>query len=342
MKKQNKILFAAQDPGGFNALANVIKIAEKRGADVKVFLANESCLIAKKNKINFLDCGNFSDEELEVTFDKFNPRVVVTSTSFGFSLDKEILKLAKKRGIPAISLVDFWANYKIRFSNPEKEDLAYLPNIICVIDEYMKKGMIKEGFEAKKLRVVGNPFFDEFKKVKNIRGGYLLFVSQPFSEMNPSYFNEVKILRDFVKTVEKLKINFPLVIGFHPREKNKDKFNSIILEAKIKIKISRKNGDDLVDDAKMVLGINSMAIFRAAIKGKKVVSYQPGIRKEKDVLVSNLLKLSEAVYDFNKLEETINNLLKKEGNQKNLGKIRKKYVENNSTQRVINLIEKFI
>lgn len=342
MKKGDKILFAAQDPGGFNSLVSVIKALKNKGADIKVFLANESCLIAKKNKINFLDCGNFSDEELEIVFDKFNPQVVVTATSFGLSLDKKILKLAKKRGIPAISVVDFWSNYKVRFSNPEKEDLVYLPDMICVIDEYMKNGMKKDGFNKKILRLTGNPFFDGFKKTLKAEEAYFLFVSQPFSELGISALDEVKIFKDFVDSLAEIKEKTPIIISLHPREKNKRKFEKIISSANIKIKISKKSGDDLVDNAKIVLGINSMALFRAALKGKKVISYQPGVRKKEDVLVSNRLGLSEAVYNFNKLGETIKNLLKKEGGQKNLGKIRKKYVENNSTQRVIKIIADMI
>jgi len=338
VKKGDKILFAAQDPGGFNSLVSVIKALKNKKADVKVFLADESCLIAKKNKINFLDCGNFSEEKLEMVFGKFNPRVVVTATSFGLSLDKKIIKLAKEKKIPIVSLVDFWANYKIRFSNPEKEDLAYLPDLVCVIDEYMEKGMMKDGFNKKILRVTGNPFFDGFKEIPKVQETYFLFVSQPFSELGISGFDEVKIFKDFVDSLAKIKNSAPIIISLHPREKNKRKFEKIISSANIKIKISKKSGDDLVDDAKIVLGINSMALFRAALKGKKVVSYQPGIKKDKDVLVSNRLGLSEGVYDFNKLREVIERLLKKEGNQKKLEEIRKKYVESNSTQKVVKII----
>lgn len=342
MKKADKILFAAQDPGGFNSLVSVIKVLKKKGVDVKVLLANGSCLIAKKNKINFLDCSNFSQEKLEIAFKKFNPQIVVTATSFGLSLDKKILKLAKKRRIPVISVVDFWSNYKIRFSNLGKEDLAYLPDIICVIDGYMKNGMKKAGFNKKMLRITGNPFFDGFRKTVKAKKTYSLFVSQPFSELGISVFDEVKIFKDFVDSLAGIKEKIPVIISLHPREKNKSKFEEIISSANIKIKISKKSGDDLVDDAKIVLGINSMVLFRAAIKGKKVVSYQPGIKKEEDVLMSNHLGLSEAVYNFNKLGETIKNLLKKDGNIKKLEKIRKKYVENNSTRKVVKIIADII
>ena len=342
VKKGDKILLAAQDPGGFNSLVSVIKVLEKKGADIKVLLSNESCLIAKRNKINFLDCSDFSQDKLEMIFKKFNPQIVVTSTSFGLSLDKKILGLVKKGKIPTISVVDFWSNYKMRFSNPETEDFAYLPNAICVIDEYMKTGMEKEGFNKKILRVTGNPFFDGFKKTLKAKETYFLFVSQPFSELGISAFDEVRIFNDFVSSLIAIKDNAPVIISFHPREKNKKKFEKIISGASIKIKISEKSGDDLVDNAKMILGINSMALFRAALKGKKVVGYQPGIEKEKDVLMSNRLGLSEGVYDFNRLGEVVKKLLKKNGDRNKLKKIRRKYVENNSTQKVVKIIENII
>lgn len=338
MKKTDKILLAAQDPGGFNSLVSVIKILKKKRIDIKVLLANESCLIAKKNNINFLDCSDFSQEKLETAFKNFNPKIVVTATSFGLSLDKKMLKLAKEAGVPAVSIVDFWSNYKFRFSNPETEDLAYLPDTICIIDEFMKSGMNKEGFDKKILRVTGNPFFDGFKKISKTKESYFLFVSQPFSELGMPDFDEVKIFRGFVDSLVAIKDNTPIIISLHPREKNKEKFKEIILGANIKIEISDKSGDDLVNDAKIVLGINSMALFRAALKGKKVISYQPGIKKDKDVLMSNNLGLSELVYDFNKLGQTMKKLLEKKGNQIKLEKIRKEYVGNNSTQKVVKII----
>lgn len=323
-------------------MVSVIKSLKKGGAEVKVLLANESCLIAKKNKINFIDCSNFSEKKLDQIFVKFNPLAVVTATSFGLSLDKKILKLAKKRGVPTVSVVDFWSNYIMRFSNQGKEDLVYSPDVICVIDEQMKKEMEKDGFDKKILNITGNPFFDGFKKAPEAKGKYFLFISQPFSELGISDFDEVKILKDYIDALAKIKEKTPVIISFHPREKNKSKFEKVISDANIKIKIAKKSGDDLVDNAKIVLGINSMALFRAALKGKKVISYQPGIKKEADVLMSNRLGLSAAVYSYDKLGQTIKKLLKKRGSQKKLLKIRKKYVENNSTEKVINIIESII
>jgi len=342
MKNGNKILFAAQDPGGFNSLVSIIKTLKGGRFDVDVFLANESCLIAKKNKIKFLDCSAFPEEKLKEVFQKINPQIVVTATSFGLSLDKKIIRLAKEKKIPVISLIDFWANYKIRFSNPEKEDLVFLPDLICVVDEYMKKEMIKEGFDRKILQVTGNPFFDGFKKISKAQGAYFLFISQPFTELGIPGFDEVKIFQDFINVLSMMKNNIPVVISFHPREKNKKKYEKIISGANIKIKISKKSGGDLIDNAWMVLGINSMALFLAAIKGKKVVSYQPGVNKEKDVLISNWMGLSTAVYDFNKLGEAINNVLKNKKGAEKFKKIRKKYVKNNSTRKVIKIIKNII
>jgi len=347
MKKENKIIFTAQDPGGFNSIFPVIKKLEnKRNINFKVLLANESRKIAKDNRINFIDCVKLTDNEIQKILINFNPVLIVMATSTGLSLEKKITLWAKTNKTKTLAIVDFWSNYKLRFSNPETFDLAYIPDKICVIDEYMKNEMLKDNFEEEKLIITGNPFFDTFQKTKKQKGNFILFASQPFSEIfrkndkriDTLIFNEVEIFSTIVKLLEELKINLPIIIAFHPRSRKRDKFDNIINNSSLTIEIAKKNTEDLMGEAELIIGINTMVLFQASIIGNKVISYQPGITQDQDPLVSNHLKISYGIYEKESLKKILKNIfsLKKEENN-NVNN----YLNKNFTDNVIKVIKNF-
>lgn len=345
-----KILFAAQNPGGFNALMPVIKkTIEAKSCKVKVCLAEEACGMAKRFKLNFTNCTGITRKELEILLNKFQPDIALIATSDGLSLEKKATVWAKNNGVKTLSIIDFWANYKQRFSTPGTLDLAYLPDAICVIDESMKREMTKEEFNARRLFVTGNPFFESFGLIKQDRGKYILYADQPFSEIgakggyiNSPMFDEVEIFSDYVKALGKLNIKLPIIIAFHPRSKKRNKYDRIMAKSKLKISLAKRKTEDLIKAAETVVGINTMVLFQAAISGKKVVSYQPGIIKWQDPLKSNLLGLSYAAYNFSQLEKQLNKALNQMEYSQKYQEARDKYVFKNSTQRVINVINKLI
>lgn len=339
MKKsvKNKIIFSAQDPGGFNAIWPVIK--EIKGFEYRVLLVAESKKIASEKGIEFINCDNLAETEIWAILGTFEPRVVVCGTSDGLSLEKKIIFWAKKNSVKSLAIVDFWSNYRMRFSNPGTDDLSFLPDTVCVIDKKMEKEMIEEGFNSACLKITGNPFFDTFEK-KSSRGKYILFAEQPFSEFSEQpEFSEIEILADFINAFEAIGISLPVIVSLHPRCKKADKFDKIMKSAKIKIYLTQQGSDKLVAGAALVTGINTMVLFRAALEGKKVLSYQPGSNKEKDMLRSNDFGWSRAVYKKEDLAKAIKDILKKNGRDHLKTD---KYLENNSIQKVINLIKKII
>jgi spore coat polysaccharide biosynthesis protein SpsF (cytidylyltransferase family) len=349
MKKlKNRIIFVAQNPGGFNAISPVIKKIKDR-VKVLTLLSADAKAIAKKEKIKFIDTDKKNDEQLKGYLEKFAPRAVVTGTSQGMSLDKKIIDWAKDKEIPTVSIIDFWANYRIRFSSPETADLAYLPDYICVIDEYMKKQMVNEGFKNGQLFITGNPYFDTFGNYSKIKGKFIVFAEQPLSELyaksqktdKASKIDEVKVFADFVAALEKQKTKYPILIVLHPRCKKISKFDNIIAGSILKIKIFKGNPENLWREAELILGINSVVLFQSALEGKKVLSYQPGLTEKEDPLMSNRLRLSEAAYSRQEMERKIRIILSAGGPKTKRQAAIKKYV-NNSTQKVIDLINKIL
>src|SRR3989344_5661731 len=342
MLEKYKIIFTAQDPGGFNALAPIIKKLKKdKRFNVSVILAKHACLFAKKQNIEYLDADKTS-------FNITGADLIITSTSFGDSIEKKIVTLARAENIPTISIVDFWTDYVPSFSDPETGNFKYLPDYILALDEIMKKEMVSKGFPKEKIFVTGNPYFDSFSRTigQKTDKNLVAFFSQPFSEIyknsdkdykNCTKFNEIQVFEDIVKAVEKIDLNKKIVINFHPRTKKFNKFDKIIKNSKLEIKKEKElSNKDLIKRAEIVTGINSVVLFEAAMRGKKVLSYQPGL-KGSDLLISNRLGLSAPVYKKEDLYQTFKKMILQKS-LKNNPKLVKKYTENKSTRKVANFI----
>ncbi|MBU0981405.1 hypothetical protein KKC94_01815 [Patescibacteria group bacterium] len=297
--KPIKILFAAEDPGGFNTLWPVY--LQTGGT---FYLAGTSKLIAKEKKIPFIPADNFTEEQIQETINKENPDAVLTGTSLGQSLDKLFISAAKHLKIPVASIIDFWINYSQRFTA--------LPDKIFIMDDFAKEEMLREGFDQKLLKVTGNPFFDTFRPgIK--KGENITFFSPFYTEItkNPLNLNEVEALADFVAAFEELKIASPILIKNHPKSTRPDKFEQIIAQSPLKIQLTQENPETLIENSFLVIGLNSMPLFQAALMGKRVISYQPGL-KGPDPLISNKLGFSTAIYKKEDLTVAIKKTLQEE------------------------------
>jgi len=350
---RKRLLIATQDPGGAAALLPVINhLKNDLAIELKIFSGKYSYGLFKKNKINFLMAGDLNQKELTSQFKIFNPTLVFASNSFGLSVEKKILRIARKLGIPSISIIDFWSNYWLRFVNgKEKRDIRYLPDKIVVIDNFMKTEMTRMGFPKEKLEVLGNPAFDSCKdshlQKRNSNFFQILFASQPLREIygKDGYFDfdEHEVLNDISKVLAELGNDkkIVLVVRLHPKEKI-DKFKEIKF-TDIRVKIDQESElDVLISESDLILGMNSMALFRAALLGKPVISYQPGIERKNDCLVSNKLGLSELVSDKTRLKEIIVKSLSVKGESKPKKTLIKNYTDNNSTKKVADLIHSYL
>ena len=271
MKENNKFIFSAEDLGGYNAIAAVA--------------AKLNCEVFK---------NHLSDDEIENAIK--NAFIVVVGTSASYeSLDKRFVRAAKKIGIKSVAVLDSWVNYEVRFKDA-------VPDYIFVMDDIAKIDLMEAGFDPEKISVTGNPYFDKFKKIED-EGNSIVFFCQPFTELeNNIGLNEIEILNDFVDAFKNLGIEKKIKVKMHPRTKNLNKFENLDIE------ITTSDTTDLIREAKLVIGMNSMALFEATMSGRKVLSYQPGLNV-KDPLVTNRLGLTKAVYKKTDLEKSIIDLM---------------------------------
>lgn len=339
MKKY--ILFSAEQVGGVDALLPVIKkIQKNKRFKFALFFDNKNIYkyAKKKNIKNLRLFVNPSLNRIEEVIKKENPDVFFTDTNnteFKDSIDKKIIKISKSIGKPSVSIVDAWMNYKERFG----EKLEYLSDYILVIDEEMKNDLENIGISSNIIKITGSPRFDKFSKIKKTKEekNLIVFYSQPYISEE---FSEVDVFKDIVEVVEN---NYPkkeIIIKFHPsREKNRDKYDYIIKSSRLVIEKAKNDAksDNLTKKAELIIGINSIALFDAALMGKKVFSYQPGKNTENDVLRSNYYGWSTPAYKKERIAGILKNIF--EGKNKFATKLREEYTKNRSTEKVFNLLK---
>ncbi|MBU0660589.1 DUF354 domain-containing protein [Patescibacteria group bacterium] len=353
-QKQHNILFVAQNPGGFNAIFPLIQsVSLSQRHVVFALFAEEACLFAGKHKVEYVDASEDSLVVVHDFFEQHDINVVVTGTSMGMSLEKYCIQEANMRGIHSVSIVDFWSNYAMRFSTPKTTDLKYLSNSVCAVDIEMKMEMIAEGIPEDIIQVTGNPFFDGFgdRVIENKEEEYILFVSQPFSEVfhakdesiTAPVFDEVQVLKDIIEVCTELNVIVPIHVGLHPRAKDKEKFREVIESSTIDIQIIDTPTQESLYQAKFVIGMNSMILFQAALMGIPVISYQPNVTSSENVLPSNRFGLSKGIYTKIDLKEIVGKYIKNEKRYiENIEEIRKKYTQNNATRNILALINNIL
>ncbi|MDO8530047.1 MAG: hypothetical protein Q7S10_01370 [bacterium] len=305
-----------------------------------MFLDNKNTYeFAERQSIECKFLADASPQNIRGIIKKINPDIIFTDTNdtdFSVSIDKQFLKAGRKFNKSTISIVDSWIDYRGRFG----AQLEYLPGSILAIDQKMKHDLIAMGISKDIIEITGSPRFNKFSTIKKAREkkNMVVFYSQPISGRK---INEVEIFRDIVSVMEKTHPKKDIIIKFHPtREastKHREKYDAIIKHSTLKIKKAKKNtnAEDISKKAELVMGINSIALVDAALMGKKVVSYQPGIDKKDDSLMSNARGWSLPVYQKEKLASVLRDVFKKPVILKHEIE---KYTKNGSTGKVINCI----
>jgi hypothetical protein len=270
------VLFAAQDPGGKNAIAPVLAALKAEGAEV--------------------------GESIE------SPDIFIAGTSAGDSPDKRIMQGIGKT--PSLYVLDFWLNYWQRFSTPGKKDFAHLPTRICVMDDIARDEMLAEGFPKECLVVTGNPHFDHFADMvtrEHEDPHRILFVSQPISATRdmPGYtsigYDEYQVMQNLLQILETLPEPYYLSLRLHPKEPA-DKYAEY-LGPRVR-RAPEATVEEALSASGLVVGMASPVLIQAVAAGKKVLSYEPGLIGL-DSLVSNRAGVTTRIENKEELSKAL-------------------------------------
>ncbi len=327
----------AGDAGGASAVIPVVVILlSQPGYRVQSLLYREARSVWASRGLPFepLD-ESTTTQDAEHVLTEFRTNLLLTGTSYNhIDLEKKFISAARKLRVPSLSVLDFWSNYAIRFSDAEGT-VSHVPDRIAVMDERAHDEMVAAGFDASQLVITGQPALDDlisYKKAHTDERGatrasleieeedrLVLFASQPLAAVfgdnsdSPLYpgYTEITVLDALVRSLENIAQRHPqriaLLIRPHPRESEHGFENRRSESIRIFV---RADGDsrEVVLASDLVTGMTTMLLVEACFLGVPVVSLQPGLRTT-DPLPTNQTGLSRPVYSANEFESVIEGLL---------------------------------
>lgn len=337
-----RVLFSASDLGGAEFLNPVIRKLSQQKNTIKILSEGEAFAYFQTRQKEYLGDdikGSLYDWVLD-----FSPEVAVIGTGFKKTIEKKLTLILKRFGIPTVSVIDYWSNYKKRFISGTTECFT---NYFFVIDEIMKNDMILEGFKPDRLIVTGNPSYKTpegpYRKIKKSQ---ILYVSQPFSELRKiglytGRLDEFLVLRDLILVISELnretESEYFLNVRLHPQE-SPDKYRAYLNHGDC-ITVQNDFNKELYDsiqESKVIVGMHSTLLWRAYLYGKNVYSYQPGILDSEDLSILNRLGIKKTIDNRHQLKKIFRKIFKNE-KMKDLfqEKMIRHYTDNGSTENII-------
>ena len=329
-----KVLVTANDPGGANAVLPVAQELLTEGSELLVVLTGPAREVFERGNVEFVDGEKIEKNALLERVDSFGPELLLSGTSVGSSLDKELL-IHTKGSVRSLYVLDAW-NSNAQWFSKEANDLEYLPDLICAPDDQAKSDMVAEGIPEEIIRVTGNPYFEHFTDGVTVGGEdkhRVLFVSQPVSEFEgkPYGFDEFDALEGTLDALKSLPEEYYLVIRLHPRD-DAHKYDAYVSE-RVRISSEELVEKDLSDTG-LVIGMFSPVLIQATMAGKCAISFEPNLIG-KDPLPTNRLEETLHVHDTESLA-----LLLGRYSQNTLQKLstNEAFKHLNSTARILELV----
>lgn len=307
------VFVAAQEHAAANALIPVIsQLSARRDVRVEAIACAEAAAVfARAGVPHRLAAHPGEDEPAAVAMVRrdltdASPDALLLGTAWGPALDKVVLRIGSHRGIPSVSVVDHWSNFRERFADPASDTLS-LPTKIAVMDEWAMTEAVKAGLPEEVVTVTGHPYLDQLavelqqpvllqrarglrqEWLQGVEGGrpcIVLFVSEALSRYHdlhgphPLGYTEVDVLEGLISTVQRLPAapsrQWHLVIKLHPREPDHPASSLSPLARRWSLRVVKDQPAWVcLLAADVVVGMGSMLLVEAALAGKPAISFRP-------------------------------------------------------------------
>jgi hypothetical protein len=274
---------ACEDAGAAAFLAPVLDVLRARGDRLSFWLGAVAAATFRERGLAEgvvpLENADAIAHEIHGSPLLRNATALLTGTThWGLRLEAHAAVEAQKQGLcPTLSVLDFWSNYEARLSFPASTGFGALVGQLAVVDDAMKDELLQAGAPAEKLVITGSPAFDITLAQRGTwrpAGRRILFVSQPLESLygRSLGYTERDVLEALASVAAEAKAE--LVIRPHPRE------DAAALESLAK-SLSREarldSARDLIDavrEARVVVGMTTMALVHAALLGAVTYSVQ--------------------------------------------------------------------
>ncbi len=302
-----RIWVGARDAGAANVLLPVLgRLGARGGVDLRVIAEGPALGIFRASGISAE--GAPADPGQRASFlsacrRETPPDALLLGTSWGASIEKELLRIGQQGGVPALSVVDHWSKYRERFVEPESGQVR-LPTRIGVIDEIALEQAVADGLPRGRLTVTGQPYLQSLaaasgdpalrRRARRLRtewlggrqaGGVILFGSELFSDDFPPGsphdlgYGETDALEGLAQALQKLEVRhrrrLKLVVKLHPKE-NLQRFRpGPLAQERGFLLLEAEPAWPCLLASDVVVGMTSMLLLEAAILRRPAVSYQP-------------------------------------------------------------------
>ncbi|MSQ13341.1 MAG: hypothetical protein EXR47_04260 [Dehalococcoidia bacterium] len=323
-----RLLVAAQDPGGANAIAPVARrLLEEGRVELRVagvrwaaaaFRSWELPPLTLPADLEHLPATwEAMDAAAQLLLDAFPADGLLLGTSWGPSIEKALTRWGFSQGVPAVAVLDAWANYAERFRGPGPEQrMEFLPDRIAIMDDWARREMLALGFPKERLVVTGQPALDllagsagsdeetrrraEARRQLGVAAGakVVAFFSQPISALygsdpsSPAYlgYDEQTVLRDLAQVIGALpqehSAPFVLLVKPHPKEAAGEMQRYLASTKGASITDPQTSPQALLHAADVVVGMSSILLVESYLMGKPTISYQPGLRLEDPLVLT--------------------------------------------------------
>jgi hypothetical protein len=297
-----RVLAFACQAGAGDAVGPVVAELRRRGADCLLLSKDAASASFARQGLDAADLPVFSDEEVGrrcVARWGSLPDVVFTSATSLPSIDmteRYLWRWASGRRVPSAGLVDQWQNYALRFSGvAAAERLAYLPDIVLLMDDLAVEEAVADGLPRERLRVSGQPAFDarpvlSDRAVDPIRAereidGRTLVVAFIAESLKKDFgtslgYDEDSVLAflsgvliEAVKADPALRVH--LIVKLHP-ENERHAFDRLLADLPVPATVIAREHDakTVISAADLVVGIASIVLIHAIVMGKPTVSLE--------------------------------------------------------------------
>lgn len=293
-----KIIFLAHDPGGCDALLPVVERLHQETVPLEFYCIGPAANLNPDNAASEVEVIQIIQQMLM----EKSVSVLVTGTSWGSKLELKEIAACKNKGIPTLSILDFWSNYQARFKD-EAGNFIY-PDYFLVMDKLAALEAANEGVPLEIIKVLGHPGLDKFisgqKHKRHLKHKKkILFLSQPLSVLYGKElgYTEQQVLEEVAQIIRENK-DYSLYIKFHPKDSSSLKNNYLGLSVE-------GNLLDIMTEYDVIIGMNTMGLLHAVLLGLPAISYQPNLKKP-DMCITNKLGLTRLVSSYQELKSILN------------------------------------
>ncbi len=281
-----KIVIYAHDAGGSEILLELLKASLHDGEFMVCCLDDSPCykLAKQKNLLEYVQTIEGDKLSVFQKLDAFYPDAVFYSTGWQNHIECHFLAYAKEHHLPSISFLDNWTNYRERFGYPDVNWRDNISSYIAAHDEASERLANSLGLP----NVIGVKNYSLINQLKNFKKldakqeDILLFLSEPTAEVAKKSFGDENYWgftqADIFKTILKYQDSFgcaKFVVRLHPSD-TPDLYKNIYED----IEISNKTLEEDIASAKVIIGIDTVALYLGYLLGKKVLAYIPSHKRE--------------------------------------------------------------